>query len=760
MATLRVPDTDQFARFGRDEVIVNKPNGCKDQIDLLASLELHPDSEDLEVAFQIGLTHVSYVYENEDLSSELTPGVIDALIAMGKDWFDRELAARLYLDRSFDNVGTLSNLRARARVEFNIWALHSTNLSQVVRVGHGIDTSQLTTRMASDVIFTLFGKLVHSRFGDVAIRLVNPFLVELLAEEAPSTDPITALTRLIPLNKQAWTYSKQGPDHDSTFEATLSIEDGRRMAATAGSKKAARAQAADNFVRRFGSYETTERASFFLPRCVPLPPTTKAICNALVGHLAIDPDWRPLVEQSFLHSSWVYENKELARKANQVDNRLLAFVGATVLSYDYTRSVVSSLIDEKPNKYMHLSQTNESLTLAARLLHLDRAILVGKGQKNDGVRPEMAAAALQALAGALYLSLGEPENLLALLSSEWARAMPLLMPAMPRDQDPTTKLQELLTKTGVDHIYSTVDVTGPTNNQSFVVELRATSNALDRSISVRSSPASSIKGARADAARPMVRALEWIRQPVGHPAPSIASHVEFFRLHLDAVDQLRDSNQSETSSATESIPALVHKRNGDSQFELKSQKDKIDAKQARLTFAILPDATGTRRFVIERQSFYEHKHPGIASSLDPKRTDLIDHLIRRYKQRNCTIYSGYSTSKPTLENGDNINEDYLILVISRHGGEDAIAISPAARRHATYVVRHEVSSLPWQEVFAHPKCAAKDLGAKRLVFRDRYPLDQYRSMYEKIKLLLDCPPKLIHNRMFYRTQALTYAFTR
>ncbi|MBY4229782.1 hypothetical protein HQO39_22360 [Rhodococcus fascians] len=738
-----------------------QPNDGANRIDLLSpAASPHPGSEDIEVALRIGLTHISYAYENGNSNSALTPGVLDSLIALGNDWFDRELAARLYLDRGFENVGILSSLRAHARVKFRGWALDSTNLRDVVKVGKGVDPGQISAKMASDVLFTLLGKLVHSRLEDVAVKLVSRFFVDLLSERTPSTDPITALTQIVPVAQQTWAYSKQGPDHAPVFEAALSVTDGRSSVGSAAGKKLARMQAADEFVRRYGSYETSKITPFSLPRNIELPPTTEQVRNALMRHQLIEPDWRPLVQQAFLHSSWVSENKELANRTNQTDNRLLAFVGATVLSYDYTRSVVSSQIDDKPASYTHLTQTNESLTLAAKLLRLDRAILLGRGQRANGTQPEMVASCLQALAGALYLSLGEPESLTALLSQEWAPALPILNPAMPRDQDPVTKLQELLVKTRLDHSYATVSTSGPMNGRMFIVELKVSSPGTNSSTSTQSTQCSSVKGAKADAARPLIRALEWLRQPLGQPTPSIASHIEFFRTHLDAIDESSEHDRpANINTFTETPYSKSSGCNGDPKA-LTSAENSVDKKYARLAFEVLPDALGTRSFVADRQIHYERKTSNTMSALDHKRTDILDLLARRYKQKKCTLYTGYSTSKSELDVGDNINEDYLILVISRGGGEDAIAISPAARRHATYVVRHEVAKLPWQEVFANPKYAAKDLGAKRLLFRDRYPLDQYRSMFEKIKLLLDCAPKSINNKMLYQTRNFTYAFRK
>ncbi|APE09307.1 hypothetical protein ACFYRW_23690 [Rhodococcus pyridinivorans] len=177
---------------------------------------------------------------------------------------------------------------------------------------------------------------------------------------------------------------------------------------------------------------------------------------------------------------------------------------------------------------------------------------------------------------------------------------------------------------------------------------------------------------------------------------------------------------------------------------------------ARLTFTVLPEGTSTRRFVSERQAFHRRQSTANTPTFDPRRTDIIDELVAHYGAKRCTIYRGTSDTGHVYDTGDNINEDYLVLVISSKIGDHAVAISPAAGRHATYVVRHDVGNRQWSEVFAHPKIDAKKLGAERLVFREKPPLDQYQSMREKIKALLSCSPRAFHGRLDYVPQRHTY----
>lgn len=180
-----------------------------------------------------------------------------------------------------------------------------------------------------------------------------------------------------------------------------------------------------------------------------------------------------------------------------------------------------------------------------------------------------------------------------------------------------------------------------------------------------------------------------------------------------------------------------------------AQPEHAKAQQARLTFAVLPDGTTTRAFVTERRKWHRRENPRSRIEFDEERTNILDELVARYGSPRCTLYRGYSSTSQVVETGENINEDYLILVIGRPKGEDAVAISPAAGRHATYVVRHDVSTRPWHEVFGFPKNDAKAMGAHRLVFRERPPLNEYQAMREKIVALLSCSSSAFHGRLIY-----------
>ena len=97
---------------------------------------------------------------------------------------------------------------------------------------------------------------------------------------------------------------------------------------------------------------------------------------------------------------------------------------------------------------------------------------------------------------------------------------------------------------------------------------------------------------------------------------------------------------------------------------------------------------------------------------------------------------------------------YLVLAITSANGssEDAVAISPLAGRHATYVVRRECAEADWTILFACPNFEARLRGAWKLLFTttDR-GVDQYSAMRDKVVNLLECDPREFRKGTVQRT---------
>lgn len=78
---------------------------------------------------------------------------------------------------------------------------------------------------------------------------------------------------------------------------------------------------------------------------------------------------------------------------------------------------------------------------------------------------------------------------------------------------------------------------------------------------------------------------------------------------------------------------------------------------------------------------------------------------------------------------------------------EALAISPLAGRHATYIVRHDCVEADWRTLFSHPKFEARLQGARKLLFTpSNRHVDQYLRMRDKIIRLLECDPREFRRR--------------
>jgi hypothetical protein len=151
-----------------------------------------------------------------------------------------------------------------------------------------------------------------------------------------------------------------------------------------------------------------------------------------------------------------------------------------------------------------------------------------------------------------------------------------------------------------------------------------------------------------------------------------------------------------------------------------------------LLFEVLPRGEQLRTFLdgLRSSGLYRGRR------VDGNRLKVLDDLEEYFGADRCDVYRGSESSK-------GINNEYLVLAIrsASASGEDAVAISPLAGEHATYVVRHECAEAHWQKIFANPKLEARLRGARRLVFKtpDRRT-DPYTAMREKVIALLECHP--------------------
>lgn len=164
-----------------------------------------------------------------------------------------------------------------------------------------------------------------------------------------------------------------------------------------------------------------------------------------------------------------------------------------------------------------------------------------------------------------------------------------------------------------------------------------------------------------------------------------------------------------------------------------------------VSFTLLPPGTELREYA---EVLYKELSETEKPYFDPQRLDVLERLRDEMGRDRCYYVHGKSRKSKTLqEDGTYIREDYVGLVIQnidprgRIIGEDAIAVSPIAKKHAGYLVRHDFGSgEAWRNILSMPKAAAQSHGARPLKFTAVQGQDKYDAWVKKALELLTCPP--------------------
>lgn len=174
---------------------------------------------------------------------------------------------------------------------------------------------------------------------------------------------------------------------------------------------------------------------------------------------------------------------------------------------------------------------------------------------------------------------------------------------------------------------------------------------------------------------------------------------------------------------------LLALRDGRYDFLIPFRED-VTARQApaELAFELLPPGEQTQKFLddIRRSGCYFGQH------VDDRRLGVLEHLQKHFTPARCRLHKGSITSS-------GVDNRYLVLAITSADGtsEDAVAISPLAGLHATYVVRRECADADWPSIFAGPKPEARRQGARKLLFVGNDAADPYNAMRNKVINLLE-----------------------
>ncbi|MDO3638377.1 hypothetical protein [Mycolicibacterium arseniciresistens] len=196
------------------------------------------------------------------------------------------------------------------------------------------------------------------------------------------------------------------------------------------------------------------------------------------------------------------------------------------------------------------------------------------------------------------------------------------------------------------------------------------------------------------------------------------------------------------------LDQLCALRSGAFDFVLEPDPEKVpQPPTSRLPLVIHPPGERIQPFVtgIRRSGRFR------GGEIDERRLDVLTQLWTHLSESGaCTMYEGAFPANGK-DNG------YLILVIWYEGyGEDAVAISPWRGEHATFVVRADAADAgkrrTWKTVLTSTKEEAKELGARRLVFKANpdHGIDEYDAMFQKVIALLVCEPEeFVHGALYF-----------
>lgn len=196
-----------------------------------------------------------------------------------------------------------------------------------------------------------------------------------------------------------------------------------------------------------------------------------AAAVALVRRLGLPITDLTLIEQALVHGSLPNEQPD----TGIVSNERLEFLGDTVLNLLVSESLFQRFPDADEGELTArraVIVSTTGLARVARRISVGDVLQVGQGAERTGTRrrPSVLAAALEAVVGAVYLSLGIEEVrrwLARLLASELESSIPVHALKSPKN-----RLQEFIHSHALHQpTYRLLSVEGPEHRRHFVVEV-------------------------------------------------------------------------------------------------------------------------------------------------------------------------------------------------------------------------------------------------------------------------------------------------
>jgi ribonuclease III len=188
----------------------------------------------------------------------------------------------------------------------------------------------------------------------------------------------------------------------------------------------------------------------------------------ILKDLGLELSWNPIIEQAFVHSSYVQE-QDIYKESNE----RLEFIGDAVLQLWTSEQIFSNFkLDEGPMTVLRSQIVCEaSLASYARSLGLNKYLKLGKGEEKTGGRDRTSIVAdlFEAFLGAMYIAYGKQVTDQFLTDKIYPYIMEIYQ---GKYFDNKTKLQEFVQTDVKNPVkYQVVETQGPPNNPTFVVHV-------------------------------------------------------------------------------------------------------------------------------------------------------------------------------------------------------------------------------------------------------------------------------------------------
>ncbi|GAA3120053.1 hypothetical protein GCM10010466_08600 [Planomonospora alba] len=355
---------------------------------------------------RIASMHTSYLYENNGRLLAPVNGVfLRAIEEVGRRWVKLSLLDCYTAKHHPAKVGQQSSEISLLGAAINKYIddffapLGFTLLGK----GEAAQAADRPSRAFSNVNFQVIGVIALLDGIKQIHRFVRSAYDNGLPSIAKKRDWRTLLEQQVQDGSLTWLEHREGPDHDVSFQMTVSDPRGRKGVGAGRSKKEASQRASEDFLRKHipQALKQTQHATAEAgppPGSAPSrylnPPREhwQAVCD-LRRMFDLPPDADPWLMQALTHSSWTYENKERVTEAGQRDNALLAHHGSSVAETLTTHELVLRMAAHgfAPTEDAGRTDTlsSESCAELFELLELKGSVLLGKGQASN---PDVARA--------------------------------------------------------------------------------------------------------------------------------------------------------------------------------------------------------------------------------------------------------------------------------------------------------------------------------------------------------------------------------